>query len=352
MLQTLSAATKKYRIAYMNYNKLRIGILGASKIAPDAIIEPAKNIDHISVSGIAASNPMKASDYAQKYEIPYSTGDYNKLIKSDLIDVVYVSLKNDMHYEYAIKAIDNKKHVLIEKPICLNYKEYEEIEELALKNNVVVMEAMMVEHHPWQKEILNLIRKKEYGKIKRIVSYNHYMQSGEDDFRIVSKHGGGAIYDLGGYCLQFVQRMIGLEFKTISCQTNSYGPDKIDTEFYVNISTEDDIKVELHGSFIKPFKAHHIVECEKGTIEVKNFFRSGFGCNKMHLHCTNLNSEEPEVVSFEPMSYYHNQLTDLTEAIETGKFVDQLKESGIRVKVMEKLHEIRKITNHQPSGTS
>jgi predicted dehydrogenase len=210
----------------------------------------------------------------------------------------------------------------------------------------------MVEHHPWQEEILKIICEKKYGKIKRIISYNNFILNGENDFRMVSKYGGGAIYDLGCYCLQFVQRMIGLEFNTISCQTNSYGPNKIDTEFHASLSTDDAIKVELYGSFIKPFKARHTVECEKGTIEVKNFFRAGFGYNNMYLHCTDSISGKSDVVSFEPMNYYYNQLIDLIDAIETGKFINQLMESGLRVKIMEKLHEVRKINDHQPSGTS
>jgi dTDP-3,4-didehydro-2,6-dideoxy-alpha-D-glucose 3-reductase len=326
-------------------NKLNIGILGASKIAPDSVIGPAKKISRISIIGIAASSPEKAKKYALQHEIPYSTGDYDELIQSDLIDLVYVSLKNDMHYEYAIKAIKNEKHVLIEKPICLNFKEYQEIEEQALKYNVVVLEAMMVRHHPWQDAIPKVIREKGYGKIKQIVSCNNFMLEGENNFRIVSKHGGGAIYDLGCYCIQFIQQITGLDFKTIACHTDSYGPNKIETEFHARL-TDEAVNVEIYCSFRKPFQAYHMVECERGTIEVKNFFRAGFGFNKMHLHLTDKASGLTEIVSFEPMNYYYNQLIDLLDTIDSGNFINQLTKSGIRVRLMEKLQAIKELHDH------
>ena len=325
-------------------NVIRIGILGASRIAPDAIINPAKAIDAIKIVGIAASNIKRAGEFANKYDIPFVTDDYDELVGNEQIDLVYISLINGMHYEYALKGVKNQKHVLIEKPLCLTHSEFQEINNAATTNNVVAMEALMAEHHPWQNEMPKIIHDRGYGRIRKIISHNNFVLKGKNDFRITSEKGGGAIYDLGCYCLQFVQQMAGLEYKNASCETDSYGPNDIDTEFFAVIETIDEVQVEIHCSFRKPFKAHHIVECEKGRVEVKNFFRAGFGYNMMKIHCTDLETGKTDIVSFEPMNYYYNQLIDIVDMVQSGGGKTKFIEAGQRVRIMEELRKVRKVT--------
>ena len=336
----------------MTTSNIRVGILGASRIAPDAIINPAKSIDSINIVGVAASNATRARVFADKHDIPYFTGRYDELVGTEMIDLVYISLTNGMHYEYALKSVKNGKHVLIEKPLCLTHREFEEIEESQKTYNVVAMEALMAEHHPWQRAMPEIIRTRGYGRILKIVSFNNFTLKGRSDFRITSKTGGGAIYDLGCYCLQFVQRLVGLDFKTVSCDSDGYGPNDIDTEFNAFFETTGGVEVEIHCSFKKPFKAHHIVECENGRLEVKNFFRSGFGYNKMKIHCTDPATGQMDIVSFEPMNFYHNQLLDLIEMIRSGDDGTRFVEAGQRVEIMEELHRVRKICrpSSEPAG--
>ncbi len=324
----------------MNKPQINIGILGASKIAPDAIVSPAKNIDKIHVYAVASRSKKRAEEFAGKYNVAFSYDNYTQLIENKKIDVIYISLTNEMHYEYAIKAIQNEKHVFIEKPICLYNNEYQHIEKEALKHNVIVLEALMTQHHPWQKKVKELVVNKKYGNIKRIISYNNFILDNKNDFRVTSGKGGGAIYDSGCYCIQFFQQLVNPNFKSITCLAK-LSNNGVETEFDASFLTNDSINIEIHSSFNKPFKASHTIECEKGAVEIKNFFRPGFGFNKMYIDCTDKLTGEMHKIAFEPMNYFYNQLVYLTDVINTGKFVDKLRESGKRVQIMEELHKIK-----------
>ena len=327
----------------MTKKKLKIGLLGASKIAPRAIMTPCENINTIEIHGIAASSLKKAQDFADQYNIPFYTGSYHELMLNDEIDAIYIGLKNDMHYQHALDAIRNKKHVLVEKPLCLSYSEFAEIKNLGLKNNVIVMEAIMVEHHPWQAKIAELLEKKIYGNVVKLTSNIKYELQDKTDFRYAAEHGGGAYYDIGCYSLQFIQQAIGLDFQSIECFVNETGKNKNTIDFTAKCITHNGVQIEINCSFTKPSEARHIIECERGLIEVKNWFRAGFGYNKMYIHCTNKNTGVTEKISFEPMNFYHNQLVNFSERINRNAFpTEHLDACGERIRLIEVFQTVQK----------
>ena len=102
---------------------LRIGLLGAAKIAPSAIVAPAKAVPEVSLVSVAARDPARAKEFATKHNIPRVHDSYDAMIADPEIDALYIPLPNGLHGQWAIKAAKAGKHVLCEKPIAANAEE-------------------------------------------------------------------------------------------------------------------------------------------------------------------------------------------------------------------------------------
>src|SRR6185369_14987767 len=99
---------------------LRIGILGAARIAPSAVIKPANNVDEATIGAVAARDRSKADAFASKHGIPKVHDSYAALLADPELDAIYNPLPNGLHAEWTIAALEAGKHVLCEKPFTSN----------------------------------------------------------------------------------------------------------------------------------------------------------------------------------------------------------------------------------------
>ncbi|GIZ44592.1 hypothetical protein CKM354_000778600 [Cercospora kikuchii] len=102
---------------------VRFGLLGASAIAPIALIGPAQSHAEAIIAAVAARDPARAAAYAKKHHIPIVHNSYQDLLDDPSIDAVYIALPNGHHYEWAIRSLKAGKHVLLEKPSTSNAHE-------------------------------------------------------------------------------------------------------------------------------------------------------------------------------------------------------------------------------------
>src|SRR5689334_5565406 len=108
-------------------DQVRIGILGAARIAPSAIMRPARKLPQVTVSAIAARSPQRAKAFADKHHIPRVFASYDELIADPDLDAVYIPLPNGLHCDWTLKALAAGKHVLCEKPFAANAAEAEQM---------------------------------------------------------------------------------------------------------------------------------------------------------------------------------------------------------------------------------
>jgi predicted dehydrogenase len=132
-----------------------------------------------------------------KIEVPKFYAGYDALLKDPEIEAVYVALPNHLHVEWARRAADTAKHVLVEKPAALTAKE------LAVFHGVdpglKIAEAFMVRHQPRWQALKNILRSGQYGAPRTVSSLLSFMMTNVEDFRTRPEWGGGALYDLGCY---------------------------------------------------------------------------------------------------------------------------------------------------------
>jgi predicted dehydrogenase len=119
---------------------LRFGILGAAKIAPNALTLPAGQVPGVEVTAIAARDPARAREFAKANGIPRVLATYEELIADPEIEVIYNPLPNSLHCEWSIRAMRAGKHVFCEKPIASNAAEADRMALVADNTGLLLLE--------------------------------------------------------------------------------------------------------------------------------------------------------------------------------------------------------------------
>lgn len=185
---------------------VRLGILGAARIAPFAVLKHARNLDSINVVAVAEEyHPEQyLRRYAKKHRIRDTYRSFHELLANPDIDAVYVPLPISMHADWCIKAIEAGKHVLCEKPFAANATEVERVLRAAEGTDLVVAEAMHFRYHPLVNRVRDIIRSGEIGEIEHIeATFCAYWPF--TDFRFNYETGGGGTIDMGCYPIGFIR---------------------------------------------------------------------------------------------------------------------------------------------------
>ena len=129
---------------------------------------------------------------------------YEELLRDPEVDAVYIPLPNSMHREWTIKAAEHGKHVLCEKPIALNAVECREMIDACAANKVTLMEAFMYRYTDRTQKVLDVIRSGVLGEIRFISSTFRFLLANPSSIKLKPELGGGALYDVGCYPLNFI----------------------------------------------------------------------------------------------------------------------------------------------------
>ena len=191
--------------------KISWAILGAARVN-ERLIPAIINSDQGELVAIGSRRENSAEECVKKYaekhvkKIECHTG-FDLILNNKEIDAIYIPLSNEEHTETALRAINNKKHVLIEKPMAIKSQEVQQLIDAAEKNNVRIMEGFMYAFHPQFDRIQNIIQSNILGEL----SYAHSMFSFPIQparyYRInrTIENGGGALWDIGPYAIHTIR---------------------------------------------------------------------------------------------------------------------------------------------------
>jgi predicted dehydrogenase len=188
---------------------VRIGILGAARIAPMALIKPARHGSEVVVAAVAARDPARASEFAAKHGIAAAYGSYDELIADPELDAVYNPLPNGLHGRWTRAALDAGKHVLCEKPFTANAAEAANVAERAAASDRVVMEAFHYRYHPMALRIEEIIASGELGRLERVETTLCFPLPKFSDIRYDYALAGGATMDAGCYAIHMARTFGG-----------------------------------------------------------------------------------------------------------------------------------------------
>ena len=249
ILNVLSRFMRFFGFGFVDYDlepkinkKLRIGILSTAKISKQSLINPSKFNRNIEIVAIASRK--SGSKYVS----------YDELLMDPKIDAIYIPLPNGLHYKWALKALENNKHVLLEKPFVSNYDSAERLINASKRCGKIVLEAMHSIYHPSIKFVKELI---DNGHIENIISINATFHSRiyKDDIRF-NKNGsdkllsGGSLMDNGVYCIYVILYILGLDFDKVVYAKAKTCFDVVDSQMDAIISFKgSDIRAVISSSF-------------------------------------------------------------------------------------------------------
>jgi predicted dehydrogenase len=216
---------------------IRFGILGAARIAPDALIKAAHNVPEAQVVAIAARDPKRAREFAAANGIPRVLATYDDLVNDPDLDVIYNPLPNSLHCEWTIAALRAGKHVLCEKPLASNAAEAERMARAADESGKILGEAFHYRYHPLADRIRALMTDGTLGRLVNVEGH-FSVPIPETNIRFDWGLAGGATMDLGCYPLHMIHYFSGMTPRVIRA-TAETGPKNIDIAM--------DVALELDG---------------------------------------------------------------------------------------------------------
>ncbi len=251
--------------------RIRIGTLGAARIAPAAIVRPARQVPEVEVVAVAARDRDRAEKFAEKHGIPRVFDDYASLIADPEIDAIYNPLPNGLHAEWTERAIAAGKHVLCEKPFTANSAEAEHIAGLAAQTDLVVMEAFHYRYHPVAARMREIAQSGELGELRRIETSMCIPLPLPNDIRYRYDLGGGAVMDVGCYAIHMNRVVAGSEPTVVSATARLAKP-KVDRWMRAELRYSDGLSGTMTCALWSSslLKISVKVTGDRGTLKVFN----------------------------------------------------------------------------------
>jgi predicted dehydrogenase len=234
---------------------LRIGILGAAKVAIYAMIAPAKDVEGVVVQAVAARDPERAKAYAAEHGIPMVYLDYQALIEADDVDAVYVALPPNLHAKWSIAALKAGKPVLCEKPFALSSADVEAMLATEAETDLLLMEAQHSHYHPLSARMREVVAGGQLGRIESVeTAFDVPVSKAEGEIRYDPAVGGGAIWDLGIYPLHWARSALNEDLRLVS-SSQRLAASGADVETKAELISASGIKVSLSANMDAPLRA-------------------------------------------------------------------------------------------------
>lgn len=225
---------------------LRIGVLGGAEIAHRMFIPALLKTEGIQCTVIASRQEKRRKQFEEDFEIS-TVSSYEEVLENPNIDAVYIPLPPALHYKWAKKALENNKHVFLEKPSTTSYEETKELVRLAEKRGLAIQENYMFQYHGQLQKLLGLLNGGIVGDIRSYrVSFGFPLRN-NNDFRYKKELGGGALLDAGGYVTKLARILLGESIYVKAAELN--GIDGYDVDMFGNVLFGNDKGETAYGSF-------------------------------------------------------------------------------------------------------
>ncbi|MDO5132049.1 MAG: Gfo/Idh/MocA family oxidoreductase [Eubacteriales bacterium] len=255
----------------------------------------------------------KAVAFAEKYGIEKVYSTIDEMFTDDNVDLIYITSPHNTHYGFMKKALENGKHLLVEKSITLNSGELDEMIALAGRKNLVLAEAMTIWHMPLYKELWRIIESGELGRVQMItVNFGSFKEYDMENRFFNRSLAGGSLLDIGVYALSIVRSFM-CEAPAAVCSQWKPAPTGVDEQATIllqnGMGQMAAVALSMHSK--QPKRA--MISCEKGFIEIMEFPRADRA-----VITDAVTGEQKEVTAGETANALYYELTDMEKAVLTG----------------------------------
>jgi predicted dehydrogenase len=312
----------------------RWGVLSTAKIGREQLLPAIQDAENGVLAAVASRDAAKARALADRFGAPHAFGSYEEMLSSDTIDGVYIPLPTSQHVEWAIKAADAGKHVLVEKPLALKAEDIAEVIAARDRNKVLVCEAFMVVYHPQWQKVRDLVQGGAIGRLRHVQGAFSYYNVDAGNMRNIPELGGGALPDIGVYPTVSTRFVTGKE--PLRLQSTVERDAKFGTDIYSDTKADfGDFHLTFYCSTQMALRQFMVFHGEKGFIEVHAPFNAGdYDHHRIELH--NQNHTEATVFRFPATRQYRLEVETFARAAQgSDDAVFQLEDSVKNQKVID-----------------
>ncbi|HEU5212559.1 MAG TPA: Gfo/Idh/MocA family oxidoreductase [Gaiellaceae bacterium] len=288
---------------------LRWGLLSTALIN-DRIIDAARSTSRADVVAVASRDAERAAAYARERGIDRAHGAYEALLEDPGVDAVYISLPNGMHVEWTLRALEAGKHVLVEKPFSPDVESVVQSFDAADARGLILSEGFMWRHQPQTAELIRLVGEGAIGPLRLVraaFSFPLEATRGAADTRFDPALEGGALMDVGTYCVNAIRAIAGEPEHVAAEQV--VGRTGVDVVFTAALRCPDDVVTHFDCAFVLSYRAALEVAGEDGSL---------FVADPWHAHEPGIElrrGDGLELLPFERTDAYRLELENIADAV-------------------------------------
>jgi xylose dehydrogenase (NAD/NADP) len=283
-----------------------MGILSTARINR-LVLAGARESDRVDVVAVASRDGARAEAYACEHGIRRAYGTYEELVADADLDAIYNPLPNSMHVEWSIRALEAGKHVLCEKPLSRHPADVERAFDVADRTGLVLTEAFMYRHNPQTARLKELVSDGAIGDLRVVRAAFSFTIADETNIRLAADLDGGALMDVGCYCVSGARLLAGEPERVYGAGTFEAG---VDTVFTGMLHFRDGVVAQLDCGLRLPLRD----ELEAIGTDGSVFLDDPWHCRRPVIELRR--AGEVEEIVLEPVNSYRLELENLADAID------------------------------------
>jgi len=295
------------------------GILSCARIAASALIPAIRAAEGNTLGAVASRSKEKAEAFAREHGIPSAYGSYEELIADETIDAIYIPLPNSLHFEWAKKCAEAGKPVLCEKPLATSTEQAKALVKIFADAGVLLAEGFMYRFHPMTETVKQLIDSGKLGTVRTIRACFTTDLDNNTDIRLQREFGGGAMFDLGCYCVNIMRHFTGQEPCKVKALGHIGAETDVDEQVVGTLEFPGGVLGQFNCGFRAQFTCAYEVVGSKGWARVSEGAMVAWpgGCFTIDTMIDGQN----KAIEIEPANHYQRMVEDFSKALTTGQSV-------------------------------
>ncbi|RPD83696.1 Gfo/Idh/MocA family oxidoreductase [Luteimonas sp. 100069] len=275
-----AAALPRRTAAATPARRLGVALVGLGGYSTDLLGPALRLTRHCRLAGLVTGSPHKIAKWQETYGVPdaaiYGYDDIHRIADNPDIDVVYIATPNHLHKPLTLAAANAGKHVWCEKPMAMDAGEGEAMIRACRDNRVQLAIGYRMQHEPNSRRFMEMARTQPFGGIVQLradAGWFGWRQGADDAWRLDPARGGGAMYDMGVYCVNASRYSTGLEPVAVRAWDETTRRDifqGVDETMRFTLEFPGDITAACVTSFGRDLNTLH-VDCERGWYELSPF---------------------------------------------------------------------------------
>ena len=317
-------------------SKIRFGIVGPGNIAKKFAAAANNLKEDCERIAVASSHDLaKAEAFAKAFSIPHAFGSYREMAASSLVDCVYIATPHPFHKPCAEIFLRAGKHVLCEKPMCVNAKEATALAACAREHGVFLMEAMWTRFLPAITEVMAKVKAGEIGELLGLSADFCYASTPAEEKKIFRNDmAGGALLDVGVYTLHLAAMLFGLSVESISAEANLL--DGVDAHTQVSVRYTGGGIASLSSAIVVQKPATAVLYGSRGYIRIPQFYGASeytvvHGNKETRFECPFLGNG------------FEEEILEVIRAVRAGETESPSHPLSLTISVLEQMDKIRRM---------